>query len=83
MFFLYLLFFFKTILCIILLTKDRAEASPADISTTMNPTPVNDSVTDVVVAPKSKTVSTDTHIEVRVNFHFLYFFFDGIISFLE
>ena len=48
------------------ITNDKAQATLAGIGTTINPTPVTDSVTDVVVAPTITTVSTDSNIEVRV-----------------
>ena len=64
--FFYLLFLFNAFLCITFLPNDRAEAIPADIGTTIKPTPVTDEVLDVVVAPPITTVSTDSSIEVRV-----------------
>ena len=53
------------ILCNTLLTSDKVKPIPAEIGTTINPTPVTDKVTYVVVAP-TKTVSTDSSIEVSV-----------------
>ena len=48
------------------ITNDKALATTAGIGTTINPTPVADSVTDVVVAPTIATVSIDSNFEVRV-----------------
>ena len=54
------------ILCNPLLPNDKAHAIPAEIGTTIKPTPVTYKVTDVVVAPIMTTVSTDSSIEVSV-----------------
>ena len=62
--FLYLLFLFMINLCITLLP--RAHAIPAEIGTTIKPTPVTDNVTGVVVEPIITTVWTDSNIEVSV-----------------
>ena len=69
--FLYLRFLFMFILCITLLPKDRAHAIPAEIGTTIIPTPVTDNVTSGLVQPLITTVWTDSNIEVSV----LCFFF--------
>ena len=54
------------ILCITLLSNDKARAIPAEIGTTINPTPVTDKVTDVVIPPIKTTVSTDSNNELSV-----------------
>ena len=53
-------------LCNTLSTSDKVQPIPADFGTTINPTPVTDNVTDVVVALIISTVSTDSNIEVRL-----------------
>ena len=53
-------------LCNILLANDRAHATPAEIGTTINPTPVTDKVTDVVVDPIITIASTDSNIVFKV-----------------
>ena len=53
-------------LCTTLLPNDRAHANPAEIGTTIKPTPVTDNVTCVVVEPIITTVWTDSNIEVSV-----------------
>ena len=58
-----------------MLANDRAHATPAEIGTTFNPTPIADNVTDVVVAPTITNVSTDSYIVFRV-LNFLYLRFD-------
>ena len=63
------------IFCITFLPNERAEAILAENGTTINPTPVYDNVTDVVVAPIVTTVSTDSENQISV-LYFLYFFFD-------
>ena len=62
------------ILCIILLPIDRAHAFPAEIGTTIKPTPVTDKVTGLVVEPIITTVWTDSNIEVSVLCFFVCFF---------
>ena len=53
-------------LCNTLLANDRAHATPAEIGTTINPTPVTDNVTDVVVVAIVTIVSTDSNFVLRV-----------------
>ena len=48
------------------LPNDKAHAIPADIGTTVKPTPTTDKIADVLVAPKMTTVSIDSNIEIRV-----------------
>ena len=62
-------------LCNTLLPNDRVQAIQAENSTTIEPIPITDSVTDVVVEPILTTVSTDSKIVFRVLL-ILYFFFD-------
>ena len=57
---------FNTIICITFLPDDRAQAIPAKIGTTINPTPVTVKITDVVVAPIIANVSTGSKIDVSV-----------------
>ena len=57
---------FNTILCNTFLPDGRAQAIPAKIGTTINPTPVTDKVTDVVVAAIIAIISTDTKVDVSV-----------------
>ena len=68
------------ILCITFLPNDRAHAIPAEIGSTIKPTPVTDDFTDIVVEPIKTTVWTDSNIEVSVLFFYLFFdlwfFFD-------
>ena len=64
--FLYLLYLFMIILCITLLPNDSAHASPAEIGTTVKPTPLTDNVTGTVVEPIITTVWTDSNFEVSV-----------------
>ena len=47
-------------------TSDKVQPIPADFGTTINPTPVTDNVTDVVVALIISTLSTYSNIEVRL-----------------
>ena len=61
------------IFCITLLPNDRAHALPADIGTTIKPTPVTDNDLDVVVEPIITTVWTDSNIDISV-FCFLFVF---------
>ena len=51
-------------LCKTLLPKDKVHAIPAEIGTIINPTPITDNVTDVVVAPIITIVSTESKIDV-------------------
>ena len=65
--FFYLLFLFNIISCNTLLPNGKAHAIPAEIGTTIKPTPVTDNVTVVVVvAPIVTTVSTDSNIDLIV-----------------
>ena len=48
------------ILGITLLLNDRAHADPAEIGTTIKPTPVTDKIRDVVVASILRFVSNDS-----------------------
>ena len=59
-----------------LLTNDRTHAFAAEIGTTIKPTTVSDNATVVVVAPITRTVSTDSVIEVCVSHFQIFFFFD-------
>ena len=61
------------ILSITLLPNDRAHAIPAEIGTTIKPTPVTDNVTGGLVQPLITTVWTDSNIEVSVLCFFLVF----------
>ena len=63
------------ILCITFLPNDRAHAIPAEIASTIKPTPVPDNVTDVVVGPIMTTVWTESNIGVSV-LCFFYLIFD-------
>ena len=65
------------ILCITLLPNDRAHAIPAEIGTTIKPTPVIDNLTDVVVEPKITTVWTDSIFEVIFLCFFICFLIYG------
>ena len=56
-----------------LLPNDRAHAIMPQICTTFKPTPLTDEVTDVLVALKGMTVSTDSNNEVCVSNVFLFF----------
>ena len=49
-----------------MLANDWAHATPAELGTTIKPTPVTDNVSDVVVAPIITIVSTDSNIVFRV-----------------
>ena len=49
-----------------LLPNDRVQTIPAEIGTTIKPTPIADSVTDFVVEPIITTVSTDSKIVFSV-----------------
>ena len=53
-------------LCNFLLRNDRIQATPVEIGTTINPTPVTDNATDVVLAPIITIVSTDCKTVLRV-----------------
>ena len=64
--FLYLLSLFMIILSIILLPNDRTHAIPAEIVTTIKPTPLTDNVTGIVIEPIRTTVWTDSNIEKSV-----------------
>ena len=57
---------FKIILSNTLLANDKTQATPAEIRTTVNQTPVTNNVTDFVDAPIVTNVSTDSNIEFRV-----------------
>ena len=48
-------------LCNILLPNDRLQAIPADIGRIINPTPVSDSVIEVVVVQMITILSTDSN----------------------
>ena len=52
---------------------DKTLATPAVISTTFNPTPITNSVTEIVVEPLTMTVSTDSNFVIK--FHNFYIFF--------
>ena len=58
--------FFMIIFCNTLLPSDREESMSAEIGTFINPTPVIDNVTDVVVAPIIPRVSIDSNIVFTV-----------------
>ena len=64
MFFLFIVFIKYYIVCISLIKK--AHATPAEIGTTTNPTPVTGKVTESLVAPILTTASNDSNIEVRL-----------------
>ena len=53
-------------LCNTLLHNDRVQAIPVVIGKINKPTPVIDRVTEVDVAPKETTVSTESKIVFRV-----------------
>ena len=59
-----MLYLFNIILCNTLLANDRPQVIPAKIGTTIEPTPVTDNVTDVVVELIITTASIDCNIEV-------------------
>ena len=52
--------------CITLLPNEKVQAILAEIGTTINPTPVTDNVTDVVIAPITTIVSIDSNSVFRV-----------------
>ena len=62
-------------LYVIALNKDKAHAATVESGFPTKPTPVTDNVTEVDVPPKMTTVSTDSKIEVR--FLYFYVFFIG------
>ena len=51
-------------LCITILPNDKSQTVPAEIGFTIKPTPLNDKVITVVVAPIITTASTDSSFEV-------------------
>ena len=71
--FLSLLYLLNIISFNFLLTNDREQANPAGFSTTIEPIPVTDILTDVVVEPIITTVSTDSNIEVSVLLFYISF----------
>ena len=58
-----------------LLPNDKVQATPADIGKITKPTPVNDKVIEVDVAPMITIESTDSIIVVIV-LYFSYLYFD-------
>ena len=72
-YFFYLLYLFMINLCNTLLTKDRVQATPADIGKTIKPMPINDRVIEVDIAPMITIESTDSNIVFTVLI-FLYIF---------
>ena len=67
------------ILCFIFLPNDRAHAIPAEIDTTIKPTPVTDNVTGVMVEPIITTVWTDSIIDVMFYVFLFVFLFMALI----
>ena len=63
------------ILCNSLLPIYRVHAILADIGKAIKPRPVIDRITEVVAAPKTTIVCTDSNFVFRV-LYFSYFFFD-------
>ena len=45
--------------------NDGAHKNPTETGTTINPTPLTDKVTDVVIATKMTTLLTENEIEVE------------------
>ena len=61
------------VFCVISLPNDRAQANPVEFGTTIKPTPVTDKVTDFVVAPVLKTVSTDSILRLVLSKFYISF----------
>ena len=78
--FMYLLYFFIVILCIILLTNDKALTIPADIGKKIKPIPVIYKVIEVDVAPMITILSTDSIIVFKI-LYLLCFYLDLLFLF--